>query len=352
MAALIRLGRRLLLLALLWVPLAAHELGAMHVIVTFDRGARWQADIVLDLEHVPLALRPVDAASAEVRKAWCQTFLSACAPAFDGHPAMVDSAFYQGTKEGQASQWRFRLEGPIPAGAKRFTWAHSQGLGAYLLTLQHQGQEGSRSQWLERHPSVPFELDAAVVPRSRLSLMGLYLRLGFTHILPGGLDHILFVLGLFLLSLHWRPLLAQTTAFTLAHSITLGLSMLGAISLPPRIVESAIALSIVYVAVENVVTERLRSWRIALVFGFGLIHGMGFAGVLKEFGLPRHEFLPALVSFNVGVEAGQVSVLLGAYLLLGWWAGSKPWYRRRVVVPTSLLIAAVGLYWTAQRLMG
>ena len=352
MEVLMHLARRLILLALLCVPLAAHELGAMHVMVTFNQGARWQADIVLDLEHVPLALRPGDAPSAEVSTAWCHTFLSACAPAFDGRPATVDSAIYQGTKEGQASQWRFRLEGPIPVGARRFTWAHGQGLGAYLLTLQNQGNDNSRSQWLEGHPSAPFALDAAVVPRSRLSLMGLYLRLGFTHILPLGLDHILFVLGLFLLSLHWRPLLAQTTAFTLAHSITLGLSMLGVVSLPPRIVESAIALSIVYVAVENVVTGHLSSWRVALVFGFGLIHGMGFAGVLKEFGLPRHEFFPALVSFNLGVEAGQLSVVLGAYLLLGWWAGPKPWYRRRVVIPASLLIAAVGLYWTVQRLVG
>lgn len=347
-----RLGRWLLLLALLWVPSAAHELGAMHVTVTFEREARWEADIVLDLEHVPLALRPAEAAAAEVCEAWCRAFLAACVPAFDGRPARVDSARYLGTKEGQASQWRFHLEGPIPAGARRFTWTHGQGLGAYLLTLQHQGSEVVSSQWLEGHASAPFTLDAAVVPRSRLSLMGLYFHLGFTHILPGGLDHILFVLGLFLLSLHWRPLLAQTTAFTLAHSITLGLSMLGAVALPPRIVEPAIALSIVYVAIENVVTGRLGSWRIALVFGFGLVHGMGFASVLKELGLPRGEFLPALVSFNVGVEAGQVAVLLTAFLLLGRWAGPKPWYRRRVVVPASLLIAAVGLYWTGQRLMG
>src|SRR5664279_657172 len=98
MEVLMRLARQLLLLLLFCVPLAAHELGAMHVMVTFNQGARWQADIVLDLEHVPLAQRPGDVASAEVRTAWCQAFLSACAPAFDGRPATVDSAIYQGTK--------------------------------------------------------------------------------------------------------------------------------------------------------------------------------------------------------------------------------------------------------------
>jgi hypothetical protein len=116
-------------------------------------------------------------------------------------------------------------------------------------------------------------------------------------------------------------------------------------------VEPAIALSIAYVAIENIVTGNLKPWRIALVFCFGLVHGMGFAGVLKELGLPRHEILPALISFNVGVEAAQITVLLAAYLALGWWAGGKPWYRRFVVIPASLVIAAVALRWTVLRLV-
>jgi len=346
-----RLCRCLILLVLLWAPLLAHEMGAMHVTVTFLREGVWQADIVLDLEHVPLAQRPLEAAPEAARTAWSRAFLAACAPAFDGRAATVDRAVFQGPKDGQPSQWGFHLEGPIPHGVKNFTWAHGQNLGAYLLTLQHQGDTSSRSQWLEGQRSAPFALDAAVVPRSRLSFIGQYLRLGFTHILPDGLDHILFVLGLFLLSLHWRSLLAQTGAFTVAHSITLGLTMVGAISLPPRVVEPAIALSIAYVAIENVVTGSLKPWRIALVFGFGLVHGMGFADVLKDLGLPRGEILPALVSFNVGVEAAQVTVLLAAYLVLGWWAGGKPWYRRRVVIPASVVIAAVALRWTVLRLV-
>jgi hypothetical protein len=114
------------------------------------------------------------------------------------------------------------------------------------------------------------------------------------------------------------------------------------VSLSPRIVEPLIALSIVYVAVENVVTPELRPWRVALVFGFGLLHGMGFAGVLSQLGLPRTEFLTALLCFNAGVELGQLSVILGAFLLVGLPFRNKPWYRRRVVIPGSIAIAAVG----------
>ena len=179
-----------------------------------------------------------------------------------------------------------------------------------------------------------------------------YLLLGFTHILPKGLDHILFVVGLFLLSTKWRSVLLQVSTFTLAHSITLGLTIYGVVSLPARVVEPMIALSIAYVAIENVVTTELKSWRVALVFSFGLLHGMGFAGVLKELGLPRSEFLTALVTFNVGVEAGQLTVIAAAFLLVAWWAQTKPWYRYRFVMPASAAIAATGIFWTIQRIAG
>ena len=117
------------------------------------------------------------------------------------------------------------------------------------------------------------------------------------------------MVGLFLLGTRWRPLLLQVTLFTIAHSVTLGLSMLGIVSLPSSIVEPLIAFSIAYVAVENLFTTELSPWRGALVFLFGLLHGLGFAGVLGELGMPRGQFGLALVSFNVGVELGQLSVI-------------------------------------------
>jgi hydrogenase/urease accessory protein HupE len=178
-----------------------------------------------------------------------------------------------------------------------------------------------------------------------------YLWLGFTHILPKGLDHILFVIGIYLLSTRLRPILIQVTTFTVAHTITLGLTIFGVLSLPASIVEPMIALSIAYVAIENLVTSELKPWRVALVFGFGLLHGMGFAGVLSELGLPATERVTALLSFNLGVEGGQLTVIAMLALTLGWLR-NREWYRSRVVIPLSLGIAAVGLYWTITRIAG
>jgi hydrogenase/urease accessory protein HupE len=179
--------------------------------------------------------------------------------------------------------------------------------------------------------------------------VGRFLKLGFTHILPEGLDHILFVLGLFFFSTLFRPLLLQVTAFTIAHSITLGLSLLGIFSLPSRLVEPLIALSIAVVALENIFFRKMRPSRLLIVFGFGLVHGLGFAGVLKGLGLPENQFLKVLISFNLGVEGGQLAVIALAAAMTGWmW--KKPWYFKRVVVPASALIAAIGLYWFVQRI--
>ena len=196
-----------------------------------------------------------------------------------------------------------------------------------------------------------FPLLHAPPPPTRAEVIQQYLVLGFTHILPKGLDHILVVLGLFLLSMKPLTILKQVTAVTVAHSITLGLTIYGVVSLSPRIVEPLIALSIVYVTVENLVLTEAKPWRIAVVFAFGLLHGMGFAGVLRELGLPRSEFVTALVSFNVGVEGGQLTVIALAYLAVGWRFGKAPWYRRWVTVPASAMIGVVGLYWTVQRLL-
>jgi len=141
-----------------------------------------------------------------------------------------------------------------------------------------------------------------------------YIPVGFDHIVPKGLDHILFVLGLFFLSTKIGPLLWQISAFTLAHTITLALAALGYVTIPGSIVEPLIALSIAYVAIENLYTDGLSRWRPAIIFGFGLLHGLGFASVLAEFGLPQGSFLPALIGFNIGVEIGQLAVIAVAYL--------------------------------------
>jgi hypothetical protein len=184
---------------------------------------------------------------------------------------------------------------------------------------------------------------------SRAEVAWTYLQQGFTHIIPLGLDHILFVLCIFLLNPNLRSVIWQATAFTVAHSITLGLAMYGVIAAPSHIVEPVIALSIMYVALENVLTDKLKPSRVAIVFIFGLIHGMGFAGALTGLGLPQKEFATALLTFNVGVELGQLAVIFTAWLLIGKWFSRKNWYRFRIVNPASILIAVVACYWTIER---
>lgn len=178
----------------------------------------------------------------------------------------------------------------------------------------------------------------------------LYLQLGFTHILPLGFDHILFVLSLFLLSPKLKPVLWQATAFTIAHSITLGLAMFKVITPSPAIVEPIIALSIMYVALENIFSPRLKRSRIGIVFLFGLVHGMGFANALAGLGLPQNSYITSLIMFNVGVELGQLAVILLAFFLFGKWFGNKPYYRKMIVIPLSILITLMAGYWTVERL--
>jgi hypothetical protein len=178
----------------------------------------------------------------------------------------------------------------------------------------------------------------------------LYLEIGYQHILPQGFDHILFVASLFLLSPKLKPVLLQATAFTVAHSVTLGLAMYHVITPPTHIVEPLIAISIVYVALENIFSPRLKASRIGVVFLFGLVHGMGFAGALGQLGLPPNHYFMALIMFNLGVELGQITIILLAFLLIGKWFGSKPHYRKYIVIPISILIALTASYWTIQRI--
>jgi hypothetical protein len=246
---------------------------------------------------------------------------------------------------------KYRVTGTMPRDATRLRWLYGLVGDRYPLEIR-QPDGSSTIEWIEgRNWSDVIDLSRSFTRPTRVEIVRQYLWLGYTHILPKGVDHILFVLGLFLLSPRLRTMLLQVTAFTIAHSITLGLSIYGLLSLPSHLVEPLIALSIAYVAVENLVTRELKPWRLALVFMFGLLHGLGFAGVLRDLGLPREEFLTALLTFNLGVEGGQLTVIAVAMLLVAPGM-KKDWYRRRVVVPASITIAAVGAYWFVVRAIG
>jgi hypothetical protein len=200
------------------------------------------------------------------------------------------------TSEPSAALASFHLSGNMPRDATRLRWLYGLVGDRYPLEIR-QPDGSSTIEWIDgTNWSDVIDLSKSFTRPTRLEIAREYLWLGYTHILPKGLDHILFVLGLFLLSPRLKTMLLQVTAFTIAHSITLGLSIYGIVSLPSRIVEPLIALSIAYVAIENLWTRELKPWRLALVFMFGLLHGLGFAGVLRELGLPRDEFLTALVT--------------------------------------------------------
>lgn len=335
----------LFLAASLCLPVLAHELGLVQVEATFQKDGTYIVDLLVDREHLPLQVSGA-AMSPDV---FLRGIESAAVLFFDGKPVGHGKPEVT-TVEGKPNVIRLRLTGRTPPAVSRFTFADNAILGYFVLKLRSEGREGTVTQWVDGGKvSPPYPLDRAVVPLTRWEIVKLYLRLGFTHILPRGLDHVLFVLGIFLLAVDLRPVLWQVSAFTLAHTITLALTVYGIVSLSPRVVEPLIALSIVYVAVENVFTSKLHAWRPVVVFCFGLLHGMGFAGVLTEIGLPRSEFVPALLSFNLGVECGQLTVILAAFLTFGLPFRRKPWYRQRIVVPGSLIIAAIGLYWSVQR---
>jgi len=176
-----------------------------------------------------------------------------------------------------------------------------------------------------------------------------YLKQGFEHILPEGLDHILFVLGLFLLCRAWKPILIQVTTFTAAHTITLAVATLGYVSVDPKIVEPVIAASIAIVALENIFRPTYGKFRLLLVFIFGLIHGLGFAQRLIDERIPEGSVISALLGFNVGVELGQLAVI-GLAVAATFWIKDEAKYRRWVVIPASALIALAGIAWAYQRL--
>jgi hypothetical protein len=244
---------------------------------------------------------------------------------------------------------RLQLSGPLPAGAENVVYSFDPAFGPSVIRVPDAQGEYSYSAYLgDGSPSEPIPVEGGLTV-SAGQVFWDYIGIGFTHIVPKGLDHILFVVGLFLLSPRLKPLLIQITSFTVAHSVTLALAMLGVISVPASIVEPLIAASIVFIAVENLATNRLSPWRPFVVFGFGLLHGLGFAGVLTEIGLSPAHFAGGLIAFNVGVEAGQLAVVAACYALFGAWFSEKSWYRARVTMPMSLAIACVAVWWFAER---
>ena len=343
------------------VPASAHEIGKTQVHATL-RDSTYQIEVVVD----PDALLPTLEAfgqrtiSRDVPReerdrriaALAGVFLERVSVSFDGRQTQSTFQYLPSSAFNDFAQApsKVRLSGNVPRDTADFVFTYGLALGTYALNVRI-GDGPVQTQWVVGGaPSAPVSLAAPLPPPTRAEIGWQYFVLGFTHILPNGFDHVLFVVGIFLLTTKWRSIFAQVSTFTIAHSITLALTMYGIVSLPAKVVEPMIALSIAYVAIENLIVSELKPWRLALVFSFGLLHGMGFAGVLRDLGLPRPAFLTALVTFNVGVEAGQLTVIAIAFALCAYWQQrDRVTYRRFVVIPASFAIALVGIFWTVQR---
>ena len=251
------------------------------------------------------------------------------------------------------------LEGHLPAlkadGPAQLTGAFLPGFHfeePIALSFLDARDRHSMTRWLvtsQRSPEFPLRASVGSTPTEQSSVWTFF-KFGFLHILPGGLDHILFVIGLYLGSRSIKSLLILVTTFTVAHSITLGLATVGVVHLDPNIVEPLISASIVWVAIENLLRRHSESrYRPAVVFAFGLVHGMGFAAALSELKAPAGQFLQAILSFNLGIEAAQLAVI-ALVMFPSFALMQSPSRRRYLVVPASLLVATVAAVWTLQRL--
>ncbi|HIO92837.1 MAG TPA: HupE/UreJ family protein [Leucothrix mucor] len=243
------------------------------------------------------------------------------------------------------------LAGQLPPNTQNIKWHWNKKFGANVVRVNSPNNPDLYTTYLQNGKSSNTIVIAnnSTKSQSIFEIFSNYLTIGFQHILPKGLDHILFVIGLFLLSIKMRPLLLQITSFTLAHSITLALGMMGVIQIPANIVEPLIAASIVYVCIENIYSDKLNIWRPFIVFCFGLLHGLGFSSVLAEIGLSPQHFVTGLIAFNVGIELGQITIIGLCFLAIGLWFRHKPWYRSRISVPASAVIAIIGTYWFIER---
>ena len=246
------------------------------------------------------------------------------------------------------------LKTEAPLNQNQFTVQFATELGPVVI---RQFEDISKENMIFSTYLQPGEVSAELSPLSQSTMSQTiieYIILGIEHIVPKGLDHILFIFGVFFFAVKLKPLLWQVTMFTLAHSLTLILASLKLVFIPASIIEPLIALSIGYVAFENIFQKqskfhsRSNTIRYAVIFFFGLIHGLGFAFVLEDIGLPTGQLILSLLSFNIGVEIAQIGLVVLAYLLM-FYPSKQLWYRKAIQIPCSLVIGLIGIYWFFER---
>ena len=243
------------------------------------------------------------------------------------------------------------LDAPAPTESQLVTVAWDPALGGLLIRQSGRGSDPAYTDFLMGGGvSTGFALSTEIVP-TIWEVVIKYIHSGIIHIVPAGLDHILFVIGLLAYGLSGRHLVFQVSLFTAAHTLTLGMASVGLIVVSGDIVEPLIALSIAWIGIENIrrKSDRFHPSRAVVVFAFGLLHGLGFASVLSDFGLPAGAFVLGLLSFNVGVEIGQLIIVVPIFLILKAMKPRKDSFRRRFQWPVSAIISGIGLFWVAER---
>lgn len=243
------------------------------------------------------------------------------------------------------------LTAPLTPGTRAIDLALPQDLGPAVVVVSYGDGRTATEPLPDGERSRPIRLGGPSPLADGWRAFTDFVADGFRHILPGGYDHVLFIVALAIAAPRLGALVKLATVFTLAHSVTLALGVFRLVELQATIVEPAIALSIVAVGVFTLISPQAasRPERLAIIFAFGLLHGLGFAGALRETGLPRGLESVALAGFNIGIELGQLAVIAVTLACIGWWR-DRPSYRSRIAMPVSAAIALAGSIWTVQRI--
>lgn len=355
-------GAVALLAAASWA-VSAHELERTEITLSFNRDGAFVLEIANDpnwlllrLEsfaggQVPAGMTPEarDRRLAELSA----VFIDRVVLFVDGREIRPQAADYvaprpQTPDDPYPPQGLFRLRGRMPADAKTLRWLYGLVIDPYQLTIRW-ADGASSGEWIDgSNWSGVINLAGQFRQTTRLDTVREYVRLGFRDVLPQGVDQLLFVLGLFLLTIDVRTIAVQLLTLWLGSSLGLVLATYGILSPSLSAIEPLIAIAIAYVAIENLITSALKPWRLVLVFLFGMIFGAKSAAVLSIPIASIEAPLVAVLSFVAGTAAAQATAVAAAAFAVAWYR-HQPWYHRRIVVPASLSIAVVGIYWTLLR---
>jgi len=379
-----------LALAAAAVPLAAHDLERTMVSLTFARDGSFVLDVANDpnwlvlrlesfLETAPGPTGPGPRTTPILAAGDRDARLRALAPVFidrivlfvDGREvrprsieyvppfdSRLNTALAQGRPAMQPtdivppSLAAFRLRGRVDPDAHILRWYYGMVVDPYPLTI-HRADGRVMNEWIVAGDawSRVEDLTGQFVRQTIFSVARQYIALGYARVIPNGLDHILFMVAVFLFGLRLRFVLRQMLTFSVSCATALALTAYGVVSAPPRGFGVFVALSVVHIAADNLAGTPLKRVRLAFVSACGLLHGIALASPLSNAGLASHELPLAILWFYVGIGAAELTIIAIASACVTW-SRAQAWYHRRVVVPASVAIVGMGVYWTITRVIG